>query len=202
MRALVDPAAAIGVRRQCELLGLPPSTYYYTVAETSPENLALLRLIDEEFLRHPFMGSRQITQWLRRQGHEVNRKRVQRLLRMLGLEAICPGPRTTRPVRENKVYPYLLRDVEITRCDQVWSTDITYLPLRRGFMYLAAVIDWHSRFVLSWELSNSLETTFCITALESALRRGQPKFSTRIKALSSPAKPSLHAWRRSRSRSA
>jgi putative transposase len=175
LRALVDPAADIGVRRQCELLGLSPSTYYYTAAEESPANLAAMRLIDEEFLRHPFLGSRQITHWLRRQGCEVNRKRVQRLMRIMGLEALCPGARTTRPSRENKIYPYLLRDVEITRCDQVWSTDITYLPLRRGFMYLAAVIDWHSRFVLSWELSNSLETTFCIAALESALRWGRPE---------------------------
>ena len=172
---LIDPAADLSVRRQCELLEIPPSTYYYVPAAESPENLALMRLIDEEYMRHPFFGSRQITQWLKRKDHSINRKRVQRLMRIMGLEGLCPGPRTTQAARKNKIYPYLLRDVEIVRCDQVWSTDITYLPLRRGFMYLVAVIDWHSRFVLSWELSNSLESTFCITALESALRVGQPE---------------------------
>ena len=172
---LIDPADDLSVRRQCELLEIPPSTYYYVPAEESPENLALMRLIDEEYMRHPFFGSRQIPQWLKREDHEVNRKRVQRLMRIMGLEGLCPGARTTRAARENKIYPYLLRDVEIDRCDQVWSTDITYVPLRRGFMYLAAVIDWHSRFVLSWELSNTLESTFCVTALESALRLGRPE---------------------------
>jgi putative transposase len=175
LRSLIDPTEELSVRRQCELLELPPSTYYYVAAEESPENLAFMRLIDEEYMRHPFFGSRQITQWLKRNKHPVNRKRVQRLMRRMGLEALCPGARTTRAVRENKVYPYLLRDVAIVRCDQVWSTDITYLPLRRGFMYLVAVMDWHSRFVLSWELSNTLESTFCLTALESALRLGHPE---------------------------
>ncbi len=163
------------MRRQCELLEIPLSTYYYVPAEESSENLAYMRLIDEEYMRHPFYGSRQITQWLKRNKHPVNRKRVQRLMRRMGLEGLCPGARTSRAARENKVYPYLLRDVEIVRCDQVWSTDITYLPLRRGFMYLAAVMDWHSRFVLSWELSNTLESAFCLTALESALRLGHPE---------------------------
>ncbi len=172
---LIDPSAVLGIRRQCELLGFPPSTYYYVPAAESAENLVLMRLIDEKYMLCPFFGSRQMMQWLRRKGYEVNRKRIRRLMRLLGLEALCPQARTTRVARENKIYPYLLRDLEIERCDQVWSTDITYLPLRRGFMYLAAVMDWHSRYVLSWELSNTLESTFCLTALEAALHRGRPE---------------------------
>jgi putative transposase len=134
-----------------------------------------MRLIDEQYLQTPFFGSRKMAVWLRRAGEQVNRKRVQRLMRVMGIEAIYPKPRTTRRQAEHRVFPYLLRDVPIVRPDQVWSTDITYVPLLRGFMYLTAVMDWFSRYVLSWRLSNSLEGSFCVEALDDALRRGQPE---------------------------
>jgi len=151
------------------------ASYYYEPAGETPENLRLMRLIDEQYLKTPFYGSRRMAAWLVQQGEEVNRKRVQRLMRLMGLEAIYPGPRTTRSDAEHKVYPYLLRDVPITRRDQVWSTDITYIPMRTGYMYLSAVMDWHSRYVLSWRLSNSLDGGFCLEALEEALREGKPE---------------------------
>ena len=151
------------------------ASYYYEPAGETPENLRLMRRIDEQYLKTPFYGSRRMAAWLVRQGEEVNRKRVQRLMRLMGLEAIYPGPRTTRSDTEHKVYPYLLRDVPITRRDQVWSTDVTYIPMRTGYMYLCAVIDWYSRYVLSWRLSNSLDGGFCLEALEAALRGGKPE---------------------------
>jgi len=157
------------------LLGLPRSSWYYRAAGETAENLRLMRTIDEQYLRTPFYGSRKITQWLKRAGIEVNRKRVQRLMRTMGLEAIYPRRSTTRPAPGHKIYPYLLRKVEITRPDQVWSTDITYIPLRHGFLYLTAVLDWHSRYVLSWRLSNTLEGSFCIEALDEALSQGRPE---------------------------
>lgn len=138
-------------------------------------NMALMRLMDEYHLEWPASGRRQLTDWLRLQGHEVNPKRVRRLMKIMGLEAIYPKPKTTLRGKGHTVYPYLLRDIEITRANQVWSTDITYLPMRRGFMYLVAVMDWYSRHVLSWEVSNSLETSFCIEALEQALSYGCPE---------------------------
>ena len=134
-----------------------------------------MRLIDEQYLHTPFYGSRGMTQWLIRQGHDVNRKRVQRLMRVMGLEAIYPRRRTSVPCPEHRIYPYLLRNLAIERPNQVWSRDITYVPLRRGFMYLVAVLDWHSRYVLSWELSNTLDSGFCVAALEAALARQQPE---------------------------
>lgn len=163
------------MQRQCELLGLPRSSFYYQSATESNENLQLMRLIDEQYLKAPFYGSRRVTAWLNREGYTINRKRVQRLMRLMGLEALYPTKRTTQPGAGHKIYPYLLRDVQVTRPDQVWSTDITYVPLRRGFMYLVAVLDWHSRYVLSWRLSNSLANSFCIEALEEALTVGQPE---------------------------
>jgi putative transposase len=163
------------VRRQCELLGLARSTCYYRSAPESSENLRLMRLMDEQHLRTPFYGSRNLTTFLRHAGEEVNRKRVQRLMRLMDIEAIYPRPRTTRRNAEHRVFPYLLRGVEILWPDHVWSTDITYVPMPRGFMYLTAVIDWHSRYVLSWALSNSLEGTFCIEALDEALAGGTPE---------------------------
>ena len=163
------------MKRQCELLGLPRSTYYYQAGEESEENLQLMRLIDEQYLRRPFFGSRKMTLWLGQQGYEVNRKRVQRLMRLMGIEAIYRKPRTTIRNVENKVYPYLLRNVEITHPDQVWSTDITYIPLRRGFMYLVAIMDWFSRHIVSWRLSNSLDTSFCLDALEESLSPTKPE---------------------------
>ena len=157
------------------MLGLARSTWHYRGAGESDEDLRLMRLIDEQYLQTPFYGSRRMTVWLRNQGEEVNRKRVQRLLRVMGIEAIYPRPRTTRRCLAHRVYPYLLRTVAVRRPDQVWSTDITYVPLARGYVYLTAVIDWHSRYVLSWKLSNSLEGGFCLEALEAALARGRPE---------------------------
>ena len=161
--------------QQCELLDLPRSTYYYAGRGESDENLKLMRFIDEQYLHTPFYGSRGMTQWLIRQGYDVNRKRVQRLMRVMGLEAIYPRQRTSEPAPEHRIYPYLLRSLRIERPDQVWSADITYVPLRRGFMYLVAVLDWHSRYVLSWELSNTLDSSFCVAALEAALSRQRPE---------------------------
>src|SRR5262245_33496823 len=166
----------LSITQQCELLDLARSTYYRWGVGESDENLKLMRLIDEQYLHTPFYGSRGMTQWLIRQGYEVNRKRVQRLMRVMGLEAIYPRRRrTSMPAPEPRMYPYLLRNLAIERPDQVWSADITYVPLRRGFMYLVAVLDWHSRYVLSWELSNTLDSGFCVTALEAALAWQQPE---------------------------
>lgn len=165
----------LSVRRQCDLLGVHRSRLYYEVLPESAENLALMRLIDEQYLATPFFGSRQMTAWLRRSGHAVNRKRIQRLMRKMGLEGIAPGPSTSRPQPGHEVYPYLLRNLSIVRVNQVWSSDITYVPLRKGFLYLVAVIDWFSRYVLSWRLSNSLDVEFCLEALEEALQQGKPE---------------------------
>jgi putative transposase len=175
-RALIEPShLELSVRRQCELLGLNRSTLYYQPAPQTAQDLALMRLIDEEYTRHPFKGSRRMAVWLRREkGHEVNRKRVQRLMRLMGLEAIYPKPNLSAP-GGHKVYPYLLRGVKVERPDQVWSTDITYVGLRSGFMYLAAVIDWYSRYVISWRLSNTLDGDFCLDMLEEALGGGRPE---------------------------
>lgn len=134
-----------------------------------------MRLLDEEYTAHPFYGSRRMTVWLAGQGEVVNRKRVQRLMRLMGLEAIYPKPRLSVPGQNHRVYPYLLRDVKVERPNQVWSTDITYVPLTQGFMYLAATIDWHSRYVLAWRLSNTLDGSFCLEMLDDALSRGQPE---------------------------
>jgi putative transposase len=163
------------VRRQCELLGLNRSGLYYEPASESLANLRVMRLIDEQYLRAPFYGSRRMTAWLKTQGEEVNRKRVRNLMGIMALEAIHPGPRTTTRDADHKVYPYLLRGLTVERRDQVWSTDVTYIPLEGGFMYLAAVIDWYSRFVLSWRLSNTLDGRFCLEALEAALEGGRPE---------------------------
>jgi len=150
------------------------ASYYYEPATETPLNLTLMRLIDEEYTAHPFKGRRKMTHHLRQQGYLVNGKRVRRLMQIMGLEAIYPQPRTTIVDQEHRVYPYLLRSVPIVRPNQVWSIDITYLPLANGFMYLTAVIDWFSRYVLAWELSNTLDTQFCLDALHQALHFGQP----------------------------
>jgi putative transposase len=167
--------AQLSIRQQCELLDLPRSTYYYQPAAETEENLLLMRLMDEQYLKTPFYGSRRMAVWLGEQGYIVNRKRVQRLMRQMSMEALYPRRSTTKRGIGHKIYPYLLRDVAITRPNQVWSTDITYVPMRRGFMYLVAILDWYSRYVLAWRLSNSLETSFCIEALEEALERGRPE---------------------------
>ena len=151
------------------------SSLYYGPAAEAAENLRLMELIDREYTAHPFLGSRRLTKWLIEQGEEVNRKRVQRLMRVMGLEAIYPKPKLSAAGRGHRIYPYLLRNVSIQKPDQVWSTDITYVPLACGFMYLAAVIDWYSRYVLSWRLSNTLDGSFCLGMLEEALCRGRPE---------------------------
>jgi putative transposase len=165
----------LSIRRQCQLLGLNRATYYYTPAQESAENLALMRLIDVQYLKTPFYGYPRMTAYLRQQGFPVNPKRIARLMQLMGLQALLPKPRTTLAAPGHKVYPYLLRGLTIERPNQVWSTDITYIPLRHGFMYLVAVIDWYSRYVLSWELSNTLDGQFCLAALEQALTYGTPE---------------------------
>jgi putative transposase len=163
------------VRRQCELLGLSRSSLYYEPGGEAAEDLRLMRRIDEQYTARPFYGSRRMTAWLNEQGEEVNRKRVQRLMRVMGLEAIYPKPRLSLAGKGNRIYPYLLRGVKVERRDQVWSTDITYVPMPSGFMYLAAVIDWFSRYVIAWRLSNTLDGSFCLEMLEEALRTGKPE---------------------------
>ena len=157
------------------MLELNRASWYYEPAPESMENLALMRRIDEQYLATPFFGSRQMTAWLKRHGQAVNRKRVRRLMRLMGLEAIYPKPRTTQRHPGQRIYPYLLRDLTITRADQVWSADITYVPLRHGFLYLVAILDWYSRYVVAWRLSNSLEGSFCHECLDEALARGRPE---------------------------
>lgn len=173
---MIDPDHAhISVGRQCELLELARSSYYYRLRPQSDLNLLLMNLIDEQYTRTPFYGVPRMTAWLRRQGYGVNHKRIRRLMRLMDLEAIYPKPRLSIPSKENKIYPYLLNGVSIDRPDQVWGTDITYIRLAHGFMYLVAIMDWFSRYVLSWELSNTLETNFCLKALEGALMLSQPE---------------------------
>jgi len=170
--------AALPVVRQCGLTSVARATVYAQRTSTPPgeQDLELLRLIDEQYTRRPFYGSRKMVSYLRTQGHQVNRKRVQRLMRMLGLAGMAPGPNTSRPHPQHKVYPYLLRGVVVNRPNQVWSTDITYIRLARGFVYLVAIIDWYSRRVLSWRISNTMDTAFCVDCLEEALQRhGSPE---------------------------
>ena len=166
----------LSTARQCRLLGLPRSSYYHRPKPKPVEDLALMRVIDEVYLAQPVFGSRQMTRWLRRQGYEINRKRVRRLMRLMGLEAIYPKPNLSRPRPGEQVYPYLLRHLAVTRPNQVWATDITYVPIAGGFCYLCAVIDWYSRAVLAWELSNTLDASFCVRAVQRALaRHGTPE---------------------------
>lgn len=162
----------LSVSRQCELIGLPRSSYYRITnpAVESEENLLLMRLIDEEYMRHPFLGGRKMRDYLRRQGYRINRKRVQRLMQKMGVVSVAPKPNTSLANKAHAVYPYLLRNITINRVNQVWCTDITYIRLRGGFVYLVAVMDWHSRKVLSWELSNTMDSHFCVSALERAIR--------------------------------
>lgn len=163
----------LSLRRQCELLDINRSSYYYQPEPIDDETLALVRVVDEIYTQYPFFGTRQMVSYLHRQGVEVGRTRIRGIYKRLGLEAVCPGPHTSKPHPEHKIYPYLLRDVEITQRDQVWSTDITYIRLRKGFVYLMAIIDWFSRYVLDWELSISLEADFCIEALTRTLSFGK-----------------------------
>jgi len=165
----------LSVREQCELLGLNRSTAYYKPVTETEENLWLMRRIDEQYLQTPFYGSRRMSVWLGKNGTEVNRKRVQRLMRVMGLEAIYPRPKTTETCAEHRKFPYLLRGREIRKPDEVWAADITYIPMSSGFMYLVAIIDWYSRYVVAWRLSNSLESSFCVDVLEEALSSRQPE---------------------------
>jgi putative transposase len=172
---MIEPGQDIPLRRQCELLGLPRASWYYRPQPLTAMEERLQRLIDEVYTRWPFYGVRRITAWLRRQGHDVNPKRVRRLMRRMGLEALYPRRRLSMPAPGQIKYPYLLRDLAIERPDQVWCTDITYVRLTGGFVYLTAIMDWHSRYVLSWELSTSLEIRFCLAALERALSMSTPE---------------------------
>ena len=176
LRLLVDwEHAEISLRRQCELLGVNRAGLYYQAVGESEENLRLMRLLDEEYTRTPFYGSRRMTAWLGTKGFAVNRKRVSRLMAVMGIEAVYPKPRLSQPGEGHKIYPYLLRGVEVVRVNQVWSTDITYIRMAQGFVYLVAVMDWFSRYVLSWSLSLTMELDFCVEALKRALRRGRPE---------------------------
>jgi len=176
---MIEPGNTnLSVAKQCELIALPRSSYYRNAnyANKTEENLLLMSLIDEEYMRHPFLGSRKLRNYLRRQGHKINRKRIQRLMQKMGLVSLAPKPNTSLGNKARKVYPYLLRNLKIDRVNQVWSTDITYIRMRGGFVYLVAVMDWHSRQVLSWEVSNTMDSHFCVSALESAIRTyGEPE---------------------------
>lgn len=172
---MVDPDnTTLSVRRQCQLLGISRSGHYYQPAQESEENLLYMRLIDRQYLQTPFYGSRQMTAWLRSQGHLVNRKRIQRLMRLMGLEATVPGPHTSKPHPQHEIYPYLLKGMQLTHSNLVWSTDLSYIPLPTGFMYLIAVIDWFSRYVLAWGLSNTMDVHACVNVLDEALLMGEP----------------------------
>ena len=161
--------------RQCALLDISRSSLYYRRKGTSPEDLAVLKAIDQQYLATPFYGSRRMRVWLQRQGYRASRKRVQRLMRTMGLAAIYRRPRTSNPGPGHKVYPYLLGGMEITQPNQVWAADITYIPMARGFLYLVAIMDWYSRYVVAWKLSNTLDADFCLKALEEALGKGRPE---------------------------
>ena len=164
----------LSIVRQCQLMGVSRSSLYYRPKETPPGDLSLMQAMDRQYLEAPFHGSRRMKASLVRQGMTVSRKRVQRLMRIMGLRAIYRQPRTSQPAPERRVYPYLLRDLTITRANQVWAADITYLPMARGFLYLVAIMDWHSRYVVAWGLSNTLEAGFCAEALTEALGQGRP----------------------------
>ena len=166
----------LSLSRQCGLLSISRSSFYYVLKGESPSSLALMRRIDELFLKYPFYGSRQMVRQLRREGIRVGRHRVRRLMRLMGLEAIYQAPRTSDPHPEHRIYPYLLRNLEINRPNQVWCADITYIPVQRGFLYLVAIMDWATRHVLTWRLSNTMDASFCVDALNEALARyGKPE---------------------------
>ena len=166
----------MSVMRQCQLLNISRSCFYYKPRPIAAEDLKLMQLIDEQYLKTPSWGSRSMRNHLRRLGFKINRKKVQRLMRLMGLEAIYPKPKTSRPHPQHKVYPYLLKNLKIDRPNHVWAADITYIPMNRGFMYLVAVMDWHSRKVLSWRLSNTLDSDFCVEAVAEAISRyGKPE---------------------------
>ena len=173
---MIEPEhAEISIRRQCELVGLNRASYYYIPATESALNLELMRWLDEQYMKTPFYGWPRMTVEAQKAGYAVNHKRIQRLMQLMGVQAIYPKARTTVTNPEHRIYPYLLREMEIVRPNQVWSTDITYVPMPRGFMYLTAVIDWYSRYILAWQLSNTLDGYFCRLALEEALTVARPE---------------------------
>jgi putative transposase len=172
---MIERPGPLSLRRQCVLLGLNRAALYYRPVTVRASALELMALLDRQYLRTPFYGSRRMTVWLQTQGHMVNRKRVQHLMQRMGLAAIYQRPRTSRPAPEHRIYPYLLRGLAITRVNQVWAADITYIPMAHGSLYLVAVLDWVSRYVLAWRLSNLLDTSFCVAAVEEALSTGRPE---------------------------
>ena len=175
-REMVDRRyPALSTVRQCALLSISRSGVYSRPRAPSQQDLGMMKLIDQQYLSTPFYGSRRMAVWLGRQGHSVNRKRVQRLMRTMGLQAIYRRPRTSQPLPGHKVYPYLLGGMEVTRPNQVWAADITYIPMAKGFLYLVAVMDLYSRYVVAWRLSNTLDADFCVEALEEALGKGRPE---------------------------
>jgi putative transposase len=175
-KGMIDRAhPQVSLSRQCALLDINRASVYYRPVPTRAEDLELMNLMDRQYLKTPFYGSRRMKAWLLQQGHLVSRHRVRRLMRLMGLEAIYRRPRTSQPAAGHRVYPYLLKGVEINRVNQVWATDITFIPMARGFLYLVAIMDWHSRYVLAWRLSNTMEVDFCVAALEEALGKGRPE---------------------------
>lgn len=193
----------LSIRRQCELLSVARSNVYRLPRPANDDDLLMMRLIDELFMAWPFLGSRRIAFMLREKGYSINRKRAQRLMRKMGIAALGPKPRTSKPAPGHKIFPYLLRNLAIDRPNQVWAADITYIPIGRGFLYLVVVIDWASRAVLAWRLSNTMDSSFCVSALEEAMARfGRPEiFNTdqslpprRRGAANSPARPSPASW--------
>jgi putative transposase len=210
-KAMIVPGRpGLSLSGQCRLLSISRSSFYYAPRGESPENLALMRRIDELFLKYPFYGSRQMARQLRREGVWIGRHRVRRLMRLMGLEAIYQAPRTSAPHPAHRIYPYLLRGMAVERPDQVWCADITYIPVRRGFLYLVAIMDWATRHVLAWRLSNTMDAGFCVAALREAMSaHGRPEiFNTdqslpprRRGAASSPAWTSPACSRTQASRS-
>lgn len=174
IKAIVANQPGVSIRQQCELLGVNRSSYYYEPVPEDEYNFLLMKLIDEQYTKTPFYGSPKLTAWLRRSGHRINIKRVKRLMGKLGIEAIYPTKNLSQPKEGHRLYPYLLAGVKIERPNQVWSADITYIRLLRGFLYLVAVIDWFSRYVLAWRLSNTLDASFCVEALKAALEQNCP----------------------------
>lgn len=164
----------LSVVRQCQLLDISRSGLYYQPVGVSEEDLNLMKLIDKQYIATPFYGARKIAAWLKSEHYNINRKHVRRLMQLMGLRAIYRRPRTSKPALGNKIYPYLLNGLKITRPNQVWCADVTYIPMARGFLYLVVIMDWYSRYVLSWRLSNTLDAGFCVEALEEALRKGRP----------------------------
>ena len=200
---MVDPGLGLPVATQCSLLGLARSTYYYKSKNRESDlNLTFMEEIDRLYLAHPENGSRMMTKILRRRGHEVNRKRVQRLMQLMGLRSLCPQPKTTKAHPDHPKYPYLLRGLSVDRPNHVWCADITYVPFKKGFLYLVAIMDWHSRKVLTWRVSNTMTSDFCVAALTEALALyGTPKSSIRTRDRSSRHRSSPVSCTRPASRS-